>query len=457
MPTGSELVNKRFDAVVIGAGPAGEVAASRLAAQGLRTGLVERELIGGECAYWACIPSKTLLRPPEVRHEAQRAAGTSTPEQRWEEVASYRDYMIRHLDDSNQIEGYRQSGVAVFKGTARIAGPGRIEVDGETLQSERIVIATGSDARIPPIPGLEQAGYWTNRQATTLSEIPESVVVLGGGPVGIELGQFMRRFGARVSIVEMAERMLPREDPRVSELIADALAGEGIELHLGAEVAEVSARDGQRALRLGNGQEVSGEQLLVAIGRAPRVQEIGLENVGIEPRPQGIEIDERCRAAEGIWAIGDVTGIMPFTHVGMYQGRIACADIAGRPARADYGAIPRVVFSDPEVAAVGLTVAQARERGLEVASARVKLPEVIARPWTYETDPRGEIGILADRARDVLVGAWAVGPLAGEWIHYATLAIKTQTSLEVLRDTVAQFPTYTEAYLKAIEALGRDR
>jgi dihydrolipoamide dehydrogenase len=443
----------RFDAVVIGAGPAGEVAASRLNSQGLRTALIERELVGGECAYWACIPSKTLLRPPEVRAEAKRTAGTSAPEQRWAEVAEYRDYMIRHLDDTNQIDGYERSGVRVYKGEGKLAGAGRIELGNETLEAERIVIATGSDPKIPPIPGLAEAGYWSNREATTLKEIPDSVVILGGGPVGIELGQFMQRFAAEVTIVEATDRLLPREDPRVGELIADTLREDGVTLHLGAAANAVTTSDGRRTVTLDNGEEVSASELLVAIGRAPRVNGIGLESVGINPNPHGIAIDERCRAADGVWAIGDATGVMPFTHVGMYQARVACADIAGESARADYTAIPRVVFSDPELAAVGITEQQATERGVEITTARVQLADAIARPWTYERDPRGELGIIADRQQRTLIGAWAVSPLAGEWIHYAALAIKTHTPLDVLRDTVAQFPTYTEAYLKAIEAL----
>jgi dihydrolipoamide dehydrogenase len=450
-------MSERFDAVVIGAGPAGEAAASRLNKQGLRTALIERELVGGECAYWACIPSKTLLRPPEARFEATRTAGTSAPEQRWAEVADYRDWMIRHLDDAGEIEGWEQSGVRVYKGAAKLAGSGRVELGGETLEAARILIATGSDPRIPPVPGLADAGYWTNREATTLKEIPESIVILGGGASGVELGQFMRRFGTDVAIVEAADRLLPHEDPRVGELTADALREDGVTLHLGVAATEVTTSNGRRAVKLDNGKQVSAVELLVAIGREPRVEGIGLETVGIEPNPRGTEIDERCRAAEGVWAIGDVTGVMPFTHVGMYQARIACADIAGQPAHADYTAIPRVVFSDPESAAVGVTEQQAKQRGLDIATARVELADAISRPWTYEKDPRGEIGIIADRDRNTLIGAWAVSPLAGEWIHYAALAIKTHTPLDVLRDTVAQFPTYTEAYLTAIEQLEPNR
>jgi len=446
-------MSEQFDAIVIGAGPAGEVAASRLNSQGLRTALVERELVGGECAYWACIPSKTLLRPAEVSAEAQRTAGTSAPEQRWEQIAEYRDFMIRNLDDSNQVQGYEKEGVRVYKGDGRLAGPGCAQVGGETLESERIVIATGSDARIPQIEGLQQAGYWTNREATTIKQIPDSVVILGGGPVGIELGQFMRRFGTEVTIIQAAQRLLAREEPRVGELIAEQLRKDDVALHLGVTATQASNSAGRRTIKLDNGETVSGSELLVATGRTPRVSDLGLETVGIKADPKGIQVDERCRAGDGVWAIGDVTGVMPFTHVGMYQGRIACADIAGQTARADYTAIPRVVFSDPEIAAVGITQQQADERGIKTAAVTIKLAEAIARPWTYEKNPGGEIGIIADRSERTLIGAWAVSPLAGEWIHYAALAIKTHTPIDVLRDTVAQFPTYTEAYLKAIERL----
>jgi dihydrolipoamide dehydrogenase len=255
-----------------------------------------------------------------------------------------------------------------------------------------------------------------------------------------------------VHLIEAAERLLSREDPRVSELLCEALAADGIDVHLGNEVEAVTAQDGRRTARFSE-QTVSADELIVAVGRQPRLEELALERAGIEAGEKGIVVDERCRAAEGIWAIGDLTGVMPFTHVAKYQGRVVCADILGRPARATYEAVPRVVFSDPEVAAVGMTEAQADEAGMEVLTGHVRLPETIARPWTYEQEPRGELSLLADRKRQVLVGAWAVGPLAGEWIHYAALAIKTAAPLAVLRDTVPQFPTYTEGYLKALEKL----
>jgi len=241
--------------------------------------------------------------------------------------------MIRHLDDSAQVDGYERDGVRVYKGEGRLAGRARVEVGGETLETDRIVIATGSDARIPDIPGLREAGYWTNREATTIKEIPDSIVILGGGPVGIELGQFLRRFGTEVTLVQAGDRLLPREDPRVAALIAAVLHADGINLHAGVTATQVSAGpEGRRTVTLNNGETVTATELLVATGRAPRVNGIGLETIGVEPNLKGIEIDERCRAGEGVWAIGDVTGVMPFTHVGMYQARIACASPTRSPA-----------------------------------------------------------------------------------------------------------------------------
>lgn len=446
-------MSESFDAIVIGAGPAGEVASSRLLEQGLRTALIERELVGGECGYWACIPSKTLLRPTEALAEARRTPGLSRPEATWSEIVEYRDYMIRNLDDTGAVKGYEDSGVSVFKGEARIVSPGIVDVDGTRLSSERIVIATGSEAIIPPIDGLQDAGFWTNREATTFSEVPESVVVLGGGPVGIELGQMLRRYGAEVTIIQSADRLIDREEPRVSELIEEALRVDEVELVLGQKAVAVKGDASQKTVELDSGVSVLAERLIVATGRKPRTSELGLEALGVQLGERGeIPTDGRCRVTDGVWAVGDVTGVSLFTHVGKYQARTACADIAGESASADYRAIPRVVFTDPEIAAVGLTTEGAKDRGISLLEGRADLMNV-ARTETYAKGLGGEMGVLADRDRGILIGAWAVGPLAGEWIHQAVLAVKAEIPVEMLLDTVAQFPTFSEAYLVALEGL----
>ncbi len=446
-------MSDRFEAIVLGMGPGGEVVADRLIEGGMKVAVVERELIGGECAYWACIPSKTLLRPPEAKAAASRAAGAGTPELSWEAAAAYRDYMIRHLDDSRQVAGYEERGAAVVKGVGRITGPGRVEVEGRVLQADHVVIATGSDARVPAISGLGDVTVWTNREATTLDEIPARAALIGGGPVGVELGQMLARFGSEVTIVQSAERLIDREHPRVGELIRRALERDGIDVRVGRRPKGARRNASGVTLELDDGTSVAADVVVVGAGRSPRVWGIGLEEVGIAPLGRGLSVDDHCRVSEGLWAVGDVTGVMLFTHVAKYQGRIAAANILGRPSRADYRSVPRVVFSDPEIAAAGLTAARARDMGIDAVAAEVDLAATIARPWTYERDPQGHLGLLADRRRRVLVGAWAVAPLAGEWIHQAALAIKTQTPIEVLRDTVAQFPTFSEAYLNALEKL----
>ena len=447
----SEVID--VDAVVLGMGPGGEDAASRLLAAGKRVAVVERELIGGECAYWACIPSKTLLRPPEARSEATRAAGVTSPELDWPGAAAYRDYMTRHLDDRAQVRSYEKRGAHVVRGTGRLAGPGQVEVDGQRIVAEHVILATGSDPMRPPIAGLDQVDVWTNREATQLRTVPGRAVVVGGGPTGIELGQLLARFGCRVTLVESAERLIHREDPRVGELIAEALAEDGIDVWAGHQVTTVARRNGATLVELDDGATVETDVIVLGAGRSPRVHDLGLDTIGVEPDKRGVPVDERCQVAEGVWAIGDVTGIALFTHVARYQARVAADSILGRPRRASYVGIPRVVFSDPQIAAVGLSEAQARNEGYGVATTTVRLPDAIARPWTYERDPRGELGLVADRQRRVLLGAWAVAPLASEWIHQAALAIRAEIPIDTLLDGVAQFPTYSEAYLTCLEQL----
>jgi pyruvate/2-oxoglutarate dehydrogenase complex dihydrolipoamide dehydrogenase (E3) component len=444
----------RFDVAILGAGPAGEHAAYALVNAGKNVVLVERELIGGECSNWACIPSKTLLRPTEVREESTRAAGTRTAELDWPELSRYRDYMTSAGDDSARVKNYDEMGVTVIKGDGRIAGPGHLDVDGRSVEADHILISTGSAPVIPPIDGLADAGYWTNREATALKEIPSSVVVIGGGPVGVELAQFLRRFGTEVAIVQGAQRLADREDPRVGDLLREALEKDGIDVRTSAHAQRVVREGDGRVVTLDDGSKLRGQQVLLAVGRRPRATDLGLDALELEPGPHGeVPIDERCQVTDGVWAAGDCTGTMLFTHLAKYQARVAVAGMLGRPVAADYRAIPRVIFTDPEVASVGLTESQAREQGRPVACATLDLTSAIARPSTYEQDPRGEMGIVADCEQRILLGAWAVSPLAGEWIHQAVLAIKAQVPIDVLLDTVAQFPSYSEAYLSALQAL----
>ncbi|MES0836470.1 dihydrolipoyl dehydrogenase family protein [Nocardiopsis tropica] len=449
---------EHLDAIIIGMGPGGETVASRLLEAGRRVAVIERELVGGECGYYACIPTKVLLRPPEVRAEAAGAAGVSRPDLDWPRLREYRDQMIRHLDDSAQVQGYRDQGALVFKGEGRVIGrdPWRVAVGDTELTADHVVVATGSSAVRPPIDGLDaldESVVWTNREATTLTEIPRSALVVGGSAVGVELGQFLSRMGAAVTVVQRGPRLVNREEPRLCELIGDQFARDGISVHLGAQVASVS-RDGDGVLAtLDNGERVRADVVVLATGRRPRTDGLGLEEAGVRTDRSGLPVDERCRAEPGLWGIGDATGVSMFTHVAKYQGRVVADNILGRERTADYTAVPRVIFSEPEIAAVGLTARQAVERGIDAVTAEADLPESLARPWTYGTDPRGTLGLVADRGRGVLVGAWAFGPMASEWIHTAALAIRAGIPVATLLDSVPQFPTFNEAYLIALEKL----
>ncbi len=447
-------MSESFDAIIIGTGPAGETAAGRLHDGGLHVAVVEAELIGGECAYWACIPSKTLLRAPEARTQATRAQGVSTPELDWPGLRDYRDYMIRHLDDSAQAQGYKDQGITVINGHARFTGPHSITVDGRTLTATDIIIATGSEPVIPPIDGLSDVPFWTNREATTLTDIPARALVVGGSAVGVELSTFLTRFGTHVTLLQSADRLMDREDPRVGELVAAQLTDAGVTVRTGTTATHARLDGPDTVVTLDDGSQVRVDVIIIGAGRRPRTADLGLDHADVKVDDRGaIGVDSSCRAGDGLWAVGDVTAVMPFTHVGMYQARVAADTILGHPRSATYEGIPRVVFGEPEIAAVGITAAAARAAGHDVITAELDLAESIARPWTFETEPRGTLGLVADRTQGRLLGAYAVAPLASEWIHQAALAIRARIPLEVLRDQVAQFPTYSEAYLTAIEAL----
>jgi pyruvate/2-oxoglutarate dehydrogenase complex dihydrolipoamide dehydrogenase (E3) component len=454
-------MSESFDAYVIGAGPAGTVCAGELADGGMKVGLAERELVGGECSYWACIPSKTLLRSGEALDAARHAPGAREAITASLDAAAafeWRDFEVSDHDDEKSASAapwVRDKGIALHRGDARITGPGQIRIGDVEVQTQRIVIATGSAPIIPPVDGLADVGYCTNREGTALEQVPASVIVLGGGPVGVELAQALHRFGAEVSIVE-GKRLLAREGEQAGEAIADQLRREGIQLHLGVHADQVSKQDGGIQMRLDDGSTLSAERVLVATGRRPRVAELGLDTLGLDTDSGHVEVDERLRTkAQSVWAIGDVTGVALFTHVGKYQARIAAKDMLGKEARADYRALPRVTFCDPQVAGAGMTEEQARDQGIELAIGRADIGEV-ARTSTYTRDYDqldGFLILLADKARSVLVGAYAVGPEAGEWLQQATLAIRAEVPVAVLRDTIQPFPTFSEIFVNALADL----
>ncbi|MEV2237570.1 FAD-dependent oxidoreductase [Micromonospora sp. NPDC049891] len=485
------------DVVVLGLGVGGEEVAGRLAEAGLTVVGVERDLVGGECPYWGCVPSKMMIRAANAVAEARRVdglAGTAQVTPEWAPVAKrIREEATDDWDDRVAVQRFTDKGGRFVRGSGRIDGPGRVRVGDQVFQARHgIVLGTGTRPSVPPVDGLAETPYWTNRAAIEVEELPASLLVLGGGAIGLELAQVFARFGVRVTVVEALDRVLAVEEPESSEAAAAALRADGVEIHTGVKAARVEHGAGGFTLRGTEGEEFTAERLLVVTGRRAHLDELGLDTVGVDASGRYLPVNDRLHVTDGIWAVGDVTGEGAFTHVAMYQASIVVADVldhvrradggadpsgtasvvggavgsasslaatgssgaAGSVPRADYRALPRVTFTDPEIGAVGLTEQQARERGINVQVGFTRLSSS-ARGWIHRTDEVGFIKLVADADQGVLIGATSAGPAGGEVLSALVVAVHAAVPLTQLRHMIYAYPTFHRAISDALRNLGR--
>ena len=458
--------DRDVDVVVIGMGPGGEHAAGALAEAGLVVAGVEARLVGGECPYWGCVPSKMMIRAANLIAEGCRVngmSGTARVDPDWAPVARrIRDEATDDWDDKVAADRFTGKGGILVRGHGRVSAPGEVTVspagpDGgrQVLRARRgIVIATGTAPAVPPVPGLAGTPFWTNREAIEAERVPGSLVVLGGGSVGVELGQVFARFGTEVNIVEPAGRLLHLEEPEAGDLLAEVFGREGIGVHTGQHVTGVGHNRARFAVTLEDGRELTGDALLVAAGRRTDLAAVGAGAVGIDETLHAIPVDGHLRAAPGVWALGDITGQGAFTHMSIYQARIVVADIlghAGFPAR--YHAVPRVTFTDPEIGAVGLTEAKARKRGLDVRTGMTPIP-MSARGWIHKAGNDGFIKLVEDAATGVLAGATSAGPAGGEVLSALAVAVHARVPVESMREMIYAYPTFHRAIEDALAGLG---